>query len=769
MTSEQQAYEQARALLSAGAHNENTGDDRHDALTARVGGPMTTTLCKLWGLDQRQRWGRFVHSGNAASNQVLGGVALDSQKKLRAATKTMMQQVHDAMPYLHDSFRARLACSVLAAEGDEDDDAMVSHQRVRFYKVLQAGESREQYALLMAKVLRVLHQLGGLNLAQQTALGLRFPPAIRHRLSAFNGVPLEGNNLAGTCFDMIIDLLRTSDATMCGSYSTDPLCAIIAGSLINTNTNGYECGASAQKTISAIKFYCRGAIMLKGKALVEGDGDNLRARVDALYSLATINPCNTNTMSSLTLMSKAVGCFDKNTVARVWYGTAQGSVLIDGKEAGAPMLQPLIKKLVAKTKAKLSMLLMGCFSVGDLAALLPHLFAAGDPSRGASMNEKNSGLGLPAEEVAWCKLMTKVLQKKKLRVKFFDESKYQQGDFAVKVSKNSANDGIGTTRFLQLCREMEEAALVLVHVLSGCCNRATNEYEAMTYRNPSSDYSTRSLRLQDKHFALLEGFTSKTALLQTCAGSGVKSTMLPIKELRWFFSYLVLVRPMGQLLRLKVLERKGVAASEKSKVELARWHTHLFVKASGNRVRDLVRKRLPDGLTFQDLRHAGEALFREHVVPREYRLQDEYPHEHLFGHSKATAVSYGQQAVFGGRKAIGRSEAINITALRRMYVRYWEVVTGEESRLDDDGGDSSNDDGGSDESDSDSSSSSNSSDDDSGSDAEENDDGVNEEEEEEEEEKEEEASRTPTADARTTTTATTTAAATAGEPSGVRR
>ncbi|MBD5026851.1 hypothetical protein GUF51_19505, partial [Xanthomonas citri pv. citri] len=80
----------------------------------------------------------------------------------------------------------------LAAEGDEDDDAMVSHQRVRFYKVLQAGESREQYALLMAKVLRVLHQLGGLNLAQQTALGLRFPPAIRHRLSAFNGVPLEG-------------------------------------------------------------------------------------------------------------------------------------------------------------------------------------------------------------------------------------------------------------------------------------------------------------------------------------------------------------------------------------------------------------------------------------------------------------------------------------------------------------------------------------------------------------------------------------------------
>ena len=201
--------------------------------------------------------------------------------------------------------------------------------------------------------------------------------------------------------------------------------------------------------------------------------------------------------------------------------------------------------------------------------------------------------------------------------------------------------------------------LPLMHILMGGASRAT-DYEQLTFRNAGIDLPRR-VTLYDNDHVLVDHQSRKTSLLH-----GKDDSCLLLLPRKWFehvLHYWTTVRPFAVLLT-RILEKPGK--------EIDRWQRFCFVKAHGKFVRNSINKVMNGpSRTFQRLRHAIQALFRDRVVPREHEIENNFPYDTLFGHSRITGLSYGVRVFIGSDRSHG---ATDITGIRRCLRTYWRAI-----------------------------------------------------------------------------------------------
>ena len=164
-----------------------------------------------------------------------------------------------------------------------------------------------------------------------------------------------------------------------------------------------------------------------------------------------------------------------------------------------------------------------------------------------------------------------------------------------KICKSTAID------YLRRCLRFEKEALSLVHVLGGCGNRATGEFESLYFRNTGTAMASSLTLVGDSsgmgEWLHIQGTSWKSSLLR---GVNVaKSTLVPRKKMRALRAYWQIVRPFacGLLKGLRFLASQGAlsikhADAVKHFGELSIWQSRCFVRATGGAVRAWVSKAL---------------------------------------------------------------------------------------------------------------------------------------------------------------------------------
>ena len=321
-------------------------------------------------------------------------------------------------------------------------------------------------------------------------------------------------------------------------YASCPIQCFLVGSLVTEEMGLPVLAANAQKVASALKYLFRGVEMLELHQEPAAEVGTTRKQL-AESGLARF--------AGLVMLSKGIGGFKID--ARQQVDVRPGyELVIDGADVGVSKLE-LICQTTERTCWQLLLghdgnegLLLGA-DIGsaewtDAFPLLLQSDLGADVSRTVRLawREDGAALGILRSDARSCALLKHAQQANKLK------AYCTVGDGAhFKICKSTAID------YLRRCLRFEKEALSLLHVLGGCGNRATGEFESLYFRNTGTAMASSLTLVGDSsgmgEWLHIQGTSWKSSLLR---GVNVaKSTLVPRKKMRALLAYWQIVRPFA--------------------------------------------------------------------------------------------------------------------------------------------------------------------------------------------------------------------------------
>lgn len=539
----------------------------------------------------------------------------------------------------NEALRELLGCDGVAREDETSDQAQ--QKRVRFFTALVGKSTVAEYSRRLARFLRVFIGLatdddlsGAIDAEGVTVISEDMISEFRYFASVCDG----DKHIASKALHRLLQAMAQYDNGLYGTYRDYPVC-VFAVVELSDNQGLLVNPSRAEKSISALKFFLRGSLLLAARKelnakhaqhIVVRDYVELDCLKDAVQQGRGTRSGSTNTLSVLSRMAKAVNVFVLPIVPKVLFPNPTNPTIciVNNKPCGTVILRKVISTIKIQLNKQVERLLMG-LSVGKLERDID----------AANCNSAGWAFGRHAA-LDSNKLKHHVMREKRLRGQFWTADRLRKMN--VLKSENSS-------KFLRRCLKVESLIAVLFHVLSGAGTRGS-DVEYQTYRNSKvadgaidvRNVTIISTRLGDSvlQFAVP---VQKTSLLHGKPEAALR--FVDLSEVEFVLKYYLLVRPFAHFLRSKLLPEGALTAKSISRLgSSTRWDRFLFVKPSSDRLRSAVERQFNPhtrGLRYNELRHFAVAVHRHFITPQELCLQDAFPVHQGFAHSRATDLGYG--------------------------------------------------------------------------------------------------------------------------------
>jgi len=582
-------------------------------------GPLTEKLCRVFPPASRKVFRRVVANGDELNGR-LQGFWFDVQREFEHTTKELIDRVHELARDTPEAILEALGSS-RGEYINEEEDAMKS----RFFSMLKTTQTKKDYARRMAQFLRLMVSLLDSRRREQcnVVLNAEFLQAIE----SFHSGPRSVNDVVL----LVLTFLKTPQEFF-SLYNSSIFCLLPIAHLIS-DTNNFTCSDSAQKTISSLKFLCRGCILLELHTMHQGNSD----RFPSLLGLLESSKGSNRPFAELMRLHKGVNCIKRPVMKRVIF-TLDGRVLVDGIDFSPTRLSDALVDSYRVSKRKVNALLLG-YQPSNITT--PPALDQGETPFSAFGRASADANG----ENYFLEYVT---SQDCLARRFF-------------TLKNGKIKLVAAKRYLNDCLSLEKSVLPLMHLLMGSSSRGT-DFEQLTFRTGAGRDLPRRVAIFDQDLILVERHNRKGEWLK--GNQDIRPALLPRKWFEHVLQYWLVIRPFCCLL-VRLLNR--------SRSELERWQRYCFVQSSSNFVTETVQAALPgEGTHFQRLRHASQAIFRKYVAPQEHSLQNSFEYDRLFGHTYRTGLCYGVQQLFGSDVA---HAAADISSIARCLKGWWNVLS----------------------------------------------------------------------------------------------
>jgi hypothetical protein len=292
--------------------NPFEGVENQEDVRTRLG-HLGTHLNTLFTLSQRQNMHKFVRRGrlsNDSDGTVLPNLSM-MQNRFVPVVHTLLTCIQDQLERCPEEIRDALGTD----RGDPDDQNQIdvdhASTKRRFFSALQTTETIENYSRLIGHWLSFLSNLVTLGFNFESALGLKLPEG-----SNRNAIELlaENENVTPSDIANFAITLLSNHRSISQSYEAEPLVWFAIGQFLDKDGD-WSHSETSHKTLSAIKFLCRGSILLQKLTNVSPDNEEsafLEAR-----TLLTLNHKQRNAFASVNRLHKGICSFARPVPARV--------------------------------------------------------------------------------------------------------------------------------------------------------------------------------------------------------------------------------------------------------------------------------------------------------------------------------------------------------------------------------------------------------------------------------------------------------------------
>ncbi len=562
-------------------------------------GSLTKKLCGLFSSEHRKSLRKSMQDNKNPWRRI--------QNELEIETCALLHEFSSKVHFVSEGL-----APVLGGVRGEETDNLCGHQRRKFYSANITEPTLRDYARRIAQAITFMIKL--LDIEMRMHCNVIYDEDTLEALNTFNSSTKKAHDI----LSLILQLL-SHDRGIKAVYNREALC-LPAVALFVSNTNSFTAAENAQKTISSLKYLCRGCVMLDA---LRHEGCIKISEITSVSYLSCLIG-STTPFSCLDRLHKGICAFERPTMGRVILEEGN-KFFVDGVDLSPNILSSCVGHCYRKSKRILKKLAMG--------------FELPDISTNEQLNECESN-----------EFLSFVLQNERLARKFFTLRP------SLKVKKRQAKE------FLAKCENLERFALPLLHLLMGGTSRAT-DYLQLTFKMGDGEDLPSRIQVFGKDLILIVRQSRKTALLHGRAK--VCPAVVPQDWFSHILQYWTHIRPFCTILA------RGL---EKEEEEVMRWERYCFVKGSEKQVRRYIERQLScqsPGGTFQRLRHGAEAIFRRCIVPREHDLLAKYDFDKLFGHSYQTGLSYGVLDLMGSGKGNG---AFDISSITRCLKAWWSCL-----------------------------------------------------------------------------------------------
>lgn len=579
-------------------------------------GPLTQHLGKLFSdNDQRRALRELALTGG---EDELSGRWLVLQRSLEYSARALLKSLHKVL--LSEAVAEALGPKKFL--GSSEDDEECSFQKRKFFSLVTRKETEKDYARRISQMLRLWISL--LDESNRERCNVGFIGGHRDAIHQFK----ESARTPADIKKLILEILETG-GSITTSYNKEILCLLPVAHLLSPSLN-FSQSDSASKTICAIKYLCRGCVMLHCSTLPEGT----QLKDVSLFKYVEYQKTGTHPFGNLVRLHCGINAMSRPILDRVRH-TEGDNIYVDCVNLGLPVLLQAIRKCYFQSADIYEDLLFG---------FNPNLLMA--PSVLDDGKELYVAFGRKGENADGnFELLRHICADPILKSRFF----FGNRKLKVDAAKKYLND----------CLKFEKVMAPLMHLLTGASSRAT-DFKQLTFRNGGPDLPRR-VTLYDANHVLVDRQSRKTALLHKKAARA--PALIPRSWFEHVLQYWVTIRPFATLLA------RGL---KKKADEIVRWQRFCIVKASEKQMRDSISAVFNSGdSNFQRLRHAAEAIFRDYVLPKELDLQARHPFDALFGHSRKTGETYGVRTLTGSDES---HAAADITGIRRCLKGFWTVL-----------------------------------------------------------------------------------------------
>ena len=308
----------------------------------RATGPLTELLYRLFNDEQRRSLRILARSGH--DQEELIGEQLELQKSLEETSLELMRSFRSCQGKASEAVAEALGPGKFIAntEGGEDEP----FQKRKFFSFVTNKSTEIDYAKRIAQMFRLLLALLDDNNRNRCNFTFLYPHQnlIRRFQQSVRGM----NEMK----QLILGLLQT-DGGITSTYNKETFCILPIAHLISAN-NLFTSADSASKTISAIKYLCRGCVLKHLVSLEEGT----RLEDIPLLKYIRYNNFGTSPFANLVRIHSGINAFPKQILERVRL-TDQGTIYVDGVDFGPRIILRAIRKSYRETISKLAELLLG--------------------------------------------------------------------------------------------------------------------------------------------------------------------------------------------------------------------------------------------------------------------------------------------------------------------------------------------------------------------------------------------------------------------------
>jgi hypothetical protein len=589
-----------------------------------VTGDFTAKLHRQFPVERRRILRQVAVSGDENCRE-LQGFWYDLQRQLEKASRELIEHIQEMSDDVPEVVNEALGVS----RGEHVDDEEATN-KTRFFSKLKTPNSKVDYARRMAQFLR-LH-ISFLDSARRARCGVTLSDEVINIINTFFYSSQGPEDIR----ELVLAFLKLDDE-LAVRYNSDVFCLLPIAQLIS-NTDSFTGSETAQKTVSSLKFFCRGCVLL------ETEHGFRSRRIQDLLKCLECRRASLTPFASLARFHKGVNAIGRHIMDRVSL-TFEGKILVDGIDFSPRKLGYAIQNVLKSSKTKVRELLLG-FSPRNIDTPLFNdqgripFCAFGREAPKADGNND---------------FLRYVYNNPSIQRTFFFSDDRSEGTLKTCAAK----------RFLKLCLAFEKEALFLIHLLTGATSRG-GDFDSLTFRNGAGSDLPRRISIFDSELLLVERHNRKCEYSKR--KTDLRAALLPRKHVEHIMQYWLVLRPFCCFLA-KHLRRKPA--------EIERWQRFCFVKGSNKYVTNVIPRLLCiQGANFQRLRHASESIFRHKIAPKEFATQVQYDYDYLLGHTKNTGLCYATESLFGSD---AQHDGTDITSVSRCLKEWWKVVS-----LDDD-------------------------------------------------------------------------------------
>jgi hypothetical protein len=567
--------------------------------------------------------------------------------------------IEDAISKSNDALR-----EVLGSQSVSSD------YRKKFFSPVKTSRTMRNYSSRIARFVRLFHTVSKQGFGNETMKD-SMVTAFRVFAKGLEDIDFDNTFDLDTAQDMFdtedLHVLLVAIAHYNGglgsSYKDCLPCLYGAVVLSDSTTGAFVNIETTVKTLSALKFFIRGALLIEAlreiKETTEQGGVILEVgQVQSLHGVLEVSgEGSTNTLTTLARMAKVIFAFELPAQERLLFPDPTDSrvCFVNNKEFGHLALKKMVDVALTNAKRILTSLMLGYtfnpdgHHVDATTVRIPG-FAFGRPPRDPNMAQDPC-------------------LKKRTRRHLQDRFWLPDPD-----SDELLFNGDVACAYLRKCMELEKHLVVVFHVLGGCGTRGP-DFEHQTFRNGKD--TKRNVFILGSTVGdqvLAFGVPNSKSSQQHNKAKGVLR-FIALSRVKFILPYYLVVRPWACELR-RCVERfcKNLTSTQLVRLHpVERWDRFLYVSLSGeskrNHIANAAAKATGNkGITFNEVRHVAVAMHRKFIVPQEHIIQAAFPVHQGFGHTQQADNGYGLDAL---TQEYGSCDASSVLRCSRSW---WKLL-----------------------------------------------------------------------------------------------